>query len=48
MWLVDFLPLIVNRASLSFICFRALSVSSMPGMRFVVCAACISYFSKIA
>lgn len=48
MWLVDFLPLIVNKASLSFIFFRVLSVSSMPGMGLVVFALCISCFSKIA
>jgi len=37
----------VNRASLSFIFFRVLSVSWVPGIRFVEFALFISYFSRI-
>jgi len=37
----------VNSASLSFICFRVLRVSRIPGIRVVDFALCISYFSRI-
>jgi len=37
----------VNSASLSFICFRVLRVSKIPGIRLVEFALSISYFSKI-
>lgn len=38
----------MNSASLSFIFFRVLSVSEIPGTRLVEFALSISYFSKIA
>lgn len=38
----------MNSASLSFICFRVLRVSKIPGIRLVELALSISYFSKSA
>lgn len=37
----------MNRASLSFIFFKAFSVSEIPGTRLVELALSVSYFSKI-